>query len=179
MISDIETLFRSAWVRLCTLLMVVAVAVLGLAAAAPVAHAAEVGDPAATKGKTYKIGTDTTFAPFEYQEKGKMVGIDMELIQSIAKKEGFKIEIQASGFNAALQALSSNQVDLVIAGMSIRDERKPPRANTRRSSRSISVPRVPRRRSRPFPAWSPTTMPPQPPKPRSGSWDWPSSRCPR
>ena len=124
MISDIETLFRSAWVRLCTLLMVVAVAVLGLAAAAPVAHAAEVGDPAATKGKTYKIGTDTTFAPFEYQEKGKMVGIDMELIQSIAKKEGFKIEIQASGFNAALQALSSNQVDLVIAGMSITDERK-------------------------------------------------------
>ncbi|MFC2697928.1 MAG: amino acid ABC transporter substrate-binding protein/permease [Bifidobacterium dentium] len=124
MISDIETLFRSAWVRLCTLLMVIAVAVLGLAAAAPVAHAAEVGDPAATKGKTYKIGTDTTFAPFEYQEKGKMVGIDMELIQSIAKKEGFKIEIQASGFNAALQALSSNQVDLVIAGMSITDERK-------------------------------------------------------
>ena len=124
MISDIETLFRSAWVRLCTLLMVVAVAVLGLAAAAPVAHAAEVGDPAATKGKTYKIGTDTTFAPFEYQEKSKMVGIDMELIQSIAKKEGFKIEIQASGFNAALQALSSNQVDLVIAGMSITDERK-------------------------------------------------------
>lgn len=86
--------------------------------------ASETGNPASVKGKTYKIGTDTTFAPFEYRENGKMTGIDMELIRGIAKEEGFKVEIQSLGFNAALQALSSNQVDVVIAGMSITDERK-------------------------------------------------------
>ncbi|PLS27773.1 glutamine ABC transporter permease [Bifidobacterium parmae] len=76
------------------------------------------------KGKTYTIATDTTFAPFEFRENGKMVGIDMDLVDRIAASQGFKVTIQSLGFNAALQALSSNQADAVIAGMSITDERK-------------------------------------------------------
>ncbi|MFT8639423.1 amino acid ABC transporter substrate-binding protein/permease [Bifidobacterium sp.] len=76
------------------------------------------------KGKSYTIATDTTFAPFEFRQNGQMVGIDMDLMNAIAKNQGFSITIQSLGFNAALQALSSNQADGVIAGMSITDERK-------------------------------------------------------
>ncbi|KOY15366.1 amino acid ABC transporter substrate-binding protein/permease [Paenibacillus xylanivorans] len=76
-------------------------------------------------GKTYVIGTDITFAPFEYQdENGDFVGIDMDLLDAIAKDQNFNYQIKALGFNAAVQALESNQVDGVIAGMSITDERK-------------------------------------------------------
>ncbi|WP_408895029.1 amino acid ABC transporter substrate-binding protein/permease [Paenibacillus taichungensis] len=76
-------------------------------------------------GKTYVIGTDITFAPFEYQdENGDYVGIDMDLLNAIAKDQNFNYQIKALGFNAAVQALESNQVDGVIAGMSITDERK-------------------------------------------------------
>lgn len=75
-------------------------------------------------GKTFVIGTDTTFAPFEFRQGGELTGIDMDLIRAVAEKEGFEVEIRSLGFNAALQALSSNQVDGVIAGMSITDERK-------------------------------------------------------
>ncbi|MGX1830151.1 amino acid ABC transporter substrate-binding protein/permease [Paenibacillus taichungensis] len=76
-------------------------------------------------GKTYVIGTDITFAPFEYQdENGNYVGIDMDLLDAIAKDQNFNYQIKAMGFNAAVQALESNQVDGVIAGMSITDERK-------------------------------------------------------
>ncbi len=84
----------------------------------PSAHAADAN-------KTYVIGTDTTFAPFEFQDAdGNFVGIDMDLIQAIAKDQGFKVKIQSLGFNAAVQALQSGNVDGVIAGMSITDERK-------------------------------------------------------
>lgn len=76
------------------------------------------------EGKTFVIGTDTTFAPFEFRKDGELTGIDMDLIRAIADSEGFKVEIRSLGFNAALQALTSNQVDGVIAGMSITDERK-------------------------------------------------------
>ena len=76
------------------------------------------------KGKQYTIATDTTFAPFEFRENGKLVGIDMDLVNTIAKSQGFSVQIQSLGFNAALQALGSNQADAVIAGMSITDERK-------------------------------------------------------
>ncbi|MFB5761480.1 amino acid ABC transporter substrate-binding protein/permease [Paenibacillus medicaginis] len=76
-------------------------------------------------GKTYVIGTDITFAPFEFQDvNGNFVGIDMDLLQAIAKDQNFKYEIKPLGFNAAVQALESHQVDGVIAGMSITDERK-------------------------------------------------------
>ncbi len=76
------------------------------------------------EGKTFVIGTDTTFAPFEFRENGELTGIDMDLVRAIAEEQGFKVEIRSLGFNAALQALTSNQVDGVIAGMSITDERK-------------------------------------------------------
>ncbi len=75
--------------------------------------------------KTYQIATDITFAPFEFQDtSGEFVGIDMDLVAAIAKDQGFKYEIKPLGFNAAVQALESKQVDAVIAGMSITDERK-------------------------------------------------------
>ncbi|MEW4371838.1 amino acid ABC transporter substrate-binding protein/permease [Paenibacillus kandeliae] len=77
-----------------------------------------------TEGKTYLIGTDITFAPFEFQEDGKYIGIDMDLVAAIAQDQGFKYEIRPLGFSAALQALQANQIDGMIAGMSITDERK-------------------------------------------------------
>ncbi|MFC3371349.1 amino acid ABC transporter substrate-binding protein/permease [Glutamicibacter protophormiae] len=76
------------------------------------------------EGQTYVIGTDTTFAPFEFRQNGELTGIDMDILHAIAEDEGFKVEVRSLGFSAALAALSANQVDGVIAGMSITDERK-------------------------------------------------------
>lgn len=86
---------------------------------------AQGADTGANGSKTYKIATDTAFAPFEYAESdGTYVGIDMELLDAIAKKEGFEYKIDPVGFDAALQNVQSNQADGVIAGMSITDTRK-------------------------------------------------------
>lgn len=88
-------------------------------------YVTEPAGAAPSTGKTYQIGTDITFAPFEFQDvDGKFVGIDMDLLAAIAKDQNFKYEIKPLGFNAAVQALESRQVDGVIAGMSITDERK-------------------------------------------------------
>lgn len=82
-------------------------------------------DDTAADGKTYIIATDTTFAPFEFQnEAGDYVGIDLELLAAIAEDQGFEYELQYLGFDAAVQALESGQADGVIAGMSITDARK-------------------------------------------------------
>lgn len=71
----------------------------------------------------YLIATDTTFAPFEYEDNGTMVGIDMDILAAIAKDQGFEYELKTLGFNAAITALESKQVDGVIAGMSITEAR--------------------------------------------------------
>lgn len=83
------------------------------------------GSDADDGAKTYVIGTDTTFAPFEFQnEAGDFVGIDMDLLAAIAEDQGFEYKIDILGFNAAVQALEASQVDGVIAGMSINPERQ-------------------------------------------------------
>lgn len=75
-------------------------------------------------GQTFLIGTDTTYAPFEFMDdSGNFVGIDMDLLAAIAEDQGFKYEIQPMGFNAAVQALESQQVDAVMAAMGVTEER--------------------------------------------------------
>lgn len=80
---------------------------------------------AAAQGEHYVVATDITFAPFEFQdEQGNFVGIDIDLLNEIAADQGFSVTFKPLGFDAALQAVQANQVDAVIAGMSITDERK-------------------------------------------------------
>ncbi|MGO2658398.1 ABC transporter substrate-binding protein/permease [Mycetocola reblochoni] len=101
----------------------IALALLGGGAAAVPALAAEPASDVA--GQTFVIGTDTTFAPFEMTDtSGELVGIDMDLIRAVADDQGFTVDIKPQGFDAAVQALQVDQVDAVIAGMSITDERK-------------------------------------------------------
>ena len=65
----------------------------------------------ATETQKFVIATDTTFAPFEFQDaNGDFVGIVMELIQAIAEDQGFEVELRPLGFNAALQALETNKL---------------------------------------------------------------------
>lgn len=79
----------------------------------------------ATNEKTYTIATDVTFPPFVYaDENNEYVGIDISLMKEIAKVEGFKVKIQPVGFNAAIQSVQSGQVDGMIAGMTITNDRK-------------------------------------------------------
>ena len=55
------------------------------------------GDDAADT-KTYVIATDTTFAPFEFQnDAGEYVGVDMDLLAAIAEDQGFKYDLQYLG----------------------------------------------------------------------------------
>ncbi len=91
-------------------------------ALADTAPDAEGGNP---EGDVFSIGTDTTFAPFEFRDaSGELVGIDIDLMKAIAEDQGFQVEFHSMGFNAALQALSSDQVDGVIAGAGITPERE-------------------------------------------------------
>ena len=76
-------------------------------------------------GKVYKIATDTTFAPFEFEDdNGEMVGIDLDLLKAIAEDQGFEYELVVAGFSAATTGLEAGEYDGVIAGMSITDARK-------------------------------------------------------
>ena len=76
--------------------------------------------------KVLRVGTEPTFAPFEFQKEGssEFTGFDMDLIRAIGKQAGYKVEIQNMGFDALIPALNAGNIDVTIAGMSITEERK-------------------------------------------------------
>ncbi|WP_026496307.1 transporter substrate-binding domain-containing protein [Butyrivibrio sp. WCD3002] len=76
-------------------------------------------------GKVWKIATDTAFKPFEYtDDSGNFVGIDMDILDAVAKDQGFEYEVQVLGWDASIAACQAGQADGMIAGASITDERK-------------------------------------------------------
>lgn len=80
----------------------------------------------ATEGdKTWIIAMDTVFKPFEYtNENNEFVGIDVDIINAVAEDQGFTIQIQSLGWDAACLAVETGQADGLMAGASITQERK-------------------------------------------------------
>ncbi|EFR31143.1 ABC transporter substrate-binding protein/permease [Eremococcus coleocola] len=79
----------------------------------------------AQEKESYSIITSSDYAPFEFTDSsGKLVGIDIEILEAIAEDQGFEIEYELMPFSSGLQALESNQADGMIAAMGITDERK-------------------------------------------------------
>ena len=73
---------------------------------------------------TLIVGTEAGFAPYEYMEGDKVVGIDMDIAQAIADAMGKKLEIKNMDFDGALLAVQNGTVDFVAAGVSVNEERK-------------------------------------------------------
>ena len=83
------------------------------------------GQKATPKKSKYSISSDSSFAPFVFQNgKNKYTGIDMDLIKAIAKDQGFTIEIDNPGFDAAVSDVQSGHAQGMIAGMTVTDARK-------------------------------------------------------
>lgn len=78
------------------------------------------------KADKYVIYSDNAFAPFEYfdTEANKYVGVDMDILEAIAKNQNFTYEIKNEGFDAAMGAVQGGQADGMIAGMTITEKRK-------------------------------------------------------
>ena len=82
-------------------------------------------DAAAPEDKEWIIAMDTVFRPFEFtDENGNFVGIDVDVLDAVAKDQGFNYAIESLGWDAAVAAVQAGQADGLIAGASITDERK-------------------------------------------------------
>ena len=78
--------------------------------------------------KVIVFGTNAEFPPFEYVTSkgtiGEFDGIDIAIAQKIAEDQGKEAKINNMEFDSLLLALDNGQVDAVIAGMTVTDERK-------------------------------------------------------
>lgn len=66
--------------------------------------------------KTLYVGTNAEFAPFEYLEKGKITGFDIELMNALAKEMKMDIKIENMAFDGLLPALQMKKWMLSLQG---------------------------------------------------------------
>lgn len=73
---------------------------------------------------TLVMVTEAGFAPYEYYEGGKIVGVDVAIGKEIAKAMGKKLEVKDVAFDFVINEVKSGKADFGAAGMSITEERK-------------------------------------------------------
>ncbi len=80
----------------------------------------------APQGETVlRMGTNAEFEPFEYRdENNEITGFDVEVAKAIARDLGMGFEVTDMAFDSLINALGSDMIDIVIAGMTVTDERK-------------------------------------------------------
>ena len=74
---------------------------------------------------TLTMSTNAAFPPYEMTaDDGSFEGIDIEVAQAIADKLGLKLQVDDMDFDAALLAVQNGKSDMVMAGVTVTDERK-------------------------------------------------------
>ncbi|AIE85360.1 ABC transporter substrate-binding protein/permease [Fimbriimonas ginsengisoli] len=104
-----------AWIRF--LLLVVGMTASG------VLHAQGIIDTIRSRGELV-IATDATYPPFEYKKDGQIIGFDVDVATELARDLGVKLRWIDSEWAGVLGALESGKADLVMAGVTITEERK-------------------------------------------------------
>ena len=71
------------------------------------------------------MSTNAEFPPYEStDDNGNFLGIDIDIAKAIADKLGLELVIDNMGFDAALLAVQNNKSDMVMAGVSVTDDRE-------------------------------------------------------
>ena len=89
------------------------------------ASAGAAGDLATVVAGKLTMATNATFPPYEMTtDSGEIEGIDVDTAKAIAEKLGLELQIDDMDFDAALLSVQQGKADIVMAGVTVTDERK-------------------------------------------------------
>lgn len=99
---------------------------LGLAAIVFAPFAAHAADLPDLKGRKVVVVTENAYPPLQFVDpkSGKQIGWEYDAMNEIAKRLNFQVEYQNTSWDAMIQAVSDNQYNIGMTGITINDERK-------------------------------------------------------
>ncbi|OJF89831.1 transporter substrate-binding domain-containing protein [Pararhizobium antarcticum] len=77
-------------------------------------------------GKSVVVVTENAYPPLQFVDPktGKAIGWEYDAMEEIAKRLNFKLEYQNTSWDAMIQAVSDDQYNIGMTGITIKDERK-------------------------------------------------------
>ena len=98
----------------------------GLAAAVLMPAIAVAADLPDLGGKTVVVVTENAYPPLQFVDpkSGEQIGWEYDAMNEIAKRLNFKVEYQNTSWDAMIQAVSDNQYNIGMTGITIKDDRK-------------------------------------------------------
>ncbi|WP_286034508.1 transporter substrate-binding domain-containing protein [Megamonas hypermegale] len=77
-----------------------------------------------TEEKTISVVTHANWKPFEFVDKGNVVGFDVDLINALAEEAGYTCNVSDAGWEAVFQQVKNGSANAAISGITATDERK-------------------------------------------------------
>ncbi len=75
--------------------------------------------------KVYVFASNATWPPMEFvNDKGEIVGFDIDLLDAVAEAAGFEYKIRNTGWDGIFAGLANGAYDAVISSVTITEERK-------------------------------------------------------
>lgn len=74
--------------------------------------------------KTIRVVTAAEYAPFEYMDKGDVVGFDIDLVNAVAQEAGYKVIIEHVGWDPIFVEIEEKRADFSASAITINDDRE-------------------------------------------------------
>ncbi|MBS1372271.1 MAG: transporter substrate-binding domain-containing protein [Lentisphaeria bacterium] len=68
--------------------------------------------------------TEATFPPYEFREGNRITGIDVDLMEAVAKAAGKELVVEDMSFDSVIAAVQAGKADVAASGITVTDERK-------------------------------------------------------
>lgn len=72
---------------------------------------------------TLKVATNAEFEPYEFIQDGKVVGIDVDIMQAVCDILGMDLEISNIAFDSIIAEVTTGKADVGAAGMTVTEDR--------------------------------------------------------
>lgn len=86
-------------------------------------HASYTPDSSIQRNGTVTMATNAEFPPYESLEGGKVVGIDVDMMNAVCDYLGMELVIEDMAFDSIITAVTSGKADVGVAGMSVTEDR--------------------------------------------------------
>lgn len=69
------------------------------------------------------VATNATYPPYEYYENGRVVGIDIDIMQAVCDILGMQMKVEDMNFDAVVTSVQTGKADVGASGLTVTKER--------------------------------------------------------